>query len=271
MHDSKKTSFAKPELSTEDLTKALYQITKELDASNSLLRKTQQQKDLLLANISHDLRSPITAIRNSIEYLLTLEAPTKEEIDATLLLIKRRSIYLETLINDVFLLSSIGVNNSLFHMEVVNLTYLLEDFYFTTLEDNRYKDRILSLKVAPDLEASVSIDTKMFVRVLDNLFTNALKYSYPDAHITLGAFLETQEVHIYVQDTGIGIEPEHLENIFEVSYMVESARTPGESTGTGLGLSIVKAIIQQFHGTIWCESTPQVGSTFHITLPLAPS
>lgn len=268
MKDTKKSSFAKPELSTEDLTKALYHITKELDASNALLRKTQQQKDLLLANISHDLRSPVTAIRNSIDYLLSLEEPTKEEITDTLSLIRRRSVYLETLINDVFLLSSIEVNDALFHMEKVNLTYILEDFYFTTLEDNRYKDRTLSLKVAPDLEALVSVDTKMFVRVLDNLFTNALKYSYKDASITLGAFLEKQMVHIYVEDTGIGIEPEHLEHIFEASYMVESARTPKESTGTGLGLSIAKAIICQFHGSIWCESTPQMGSTFHITLPL---
>lgn len=269
MNQTKKNSFTRPELSAQDLSRALYKVTKELDESNSLLRKTQQQKDLLFANISHDLRSPITAIRNSIEYLLSLENPEKEEVTSTLQLIKRRSIYLENLINDVFLLSSIGVNDSLFHMENVNLTYVLEDFYFTVLEDSRYKDRKLSLAVSQNLEAPVTVDTKMLIRVLDNLFTNALKYSYPGAELTLGAFLEENFVHVYVKDTGIGMEAEHLEKIFDVSYMVESARTPSDTTGTGLGLSIVKAVITQFQGRIWCESTPKVGSTFHFTLPLA--
>ena len=268
MSQKKKTSFTRPELTTEELSLALYKVTRELDEANSLLRKNQQQKDLLFANISHDLRSPITAIRNSIEYLLSLENPEKEEVSSTLQLIKRRSIYLENLINDVFLLSSIGVNDSLFHMETINLTFLLEDFYFTTLEDSIYEERELSLEVSQDLNAPVTVDTKMLIRVLDNLFTNALKYSYPGAKIALGAFLEKNFVHVYVKDTGIGIEAKLLEKIFDVSYMAESARTPSNTTGTGLGLSIAKAVITQLQGHIWCESTPKAGSTFHFTLPL---
>lgn len=265
----KKNTFSKPELGTEDLALALYNVTQKLEEANSILRETQQQKDLLFANISHDLRSPITAIRNSIEYLLSMDSIDKEELTSTLNLMERRSIYLENLINDVFLLSSININHNLFHYETLNLTFLLEDFFFTVSEDSRYDSRKLCLDVPEDFNARVSIDSKMLLRALDNLFTNALKYSYDGASISLNAFLDNQTVHVTVKDTGIGIEEEHLNKIFDTSYMVESARTPSSTTGTGLGLSIVKAIIEHFGGIIWCESKVGIGSTFHFTLPLA--
>lgn len=265
---NKKTSFSKPELNTKDLSRALYNVTQKLERTNVLLEKTQQEKDLLFANISHDLRSPITAIRNSIEYLLSLDAVEKEELDASLHLMERRSIYLENLINDVFLLSSINVNENMFHYETLNLTFLLEDFYFTQLEDSKYEQRNLLLDVAEDFECMVSVDSKMLLRVLDNLFTNALKYSHEGASITLSAYKDTEFAHVLVKDTGIGIEDIHLSRIFDASYMVESARTPSSSTGTGLGLSIVRAIVEHFGGSIWCESIVSEGSTFHFTIPL---
>lgn len=265
----KKNNFSKPELNTEDLSLALYNVTQKLEQTNSMLQKTQQQKDLLFANISHDLRSPITAIRTSIEYLLSLENFEKKELISTLELMERRCIYLEHLVNDVFLLSSIQVNNNMFHYETLDLAFLLEDFFFTVSENNQYDSRNLFLDVPEDFSAMVQVDSKMFLRILDNLFTNALKYSHKGASIRLNAFIEQSQVHVTVEDTGIGIEPEHLDKIFETSYMVESARTPSSATGTGLGLSIVKAIIEQFQGKIWCESTVGMGSTFHFTLPLA--
>lgn len=264
---SQKNSFSKPELNTEDLSIALYNTTQKLEQTNSLLVKTQKERDLLFANISHDLRSPITAIRNSIEYLLSLDAIEKEELDGTLHLIERRSIYLERLINDVFLLSSININQNMFHYETLNLTFLLEDFYFSQLEDSKYEQRNLELDVKEDFKCIVSVDSKMLLRVLDNLFTNALKYSHAGAIITLSSYKDDTFAHVLVKDTGIGIEEEHLSKIFDVSYMVESARTPSSTTGTGLGLSIVKAIIEHFGGTIWCESTVSKGSTFHFTIP----
>lgn len=264
----KKNAFSKPELNTEDLSIALYNATQKLEQANALLEESQKQKDMLFSNISHDLRSPITAIRNSIEYLLSLEEIDKKELTSSLKLMERRSIYLEHLINDVFLLASIDINENMFHKEELNLTYILEDFYFMVAEDSRYENRKLHLDVPEDFECMVSVDSKMFLRVLDNLFTNALKYSLEGASITLNAYKDNSYAHILVSDTGIGIEAEHLSQIFEPSYMVESARTPSSTTGTGLGLAIVKAIIQHFGGTIWCESTPLKGSTFHFTIPL---
>lgn len=264
----KKTSFSKPELNTQDLSLALYNATQKLECANALLEKTQQEKDLLFANISHDLRSPVTAIRNSIEYLLSLDTVEKEELHAALHLMERRSIYLEHLINDVFLLSSINVNENMFHYETLNLTYLLEDFFFTQLEDNKYEQRRLHLDVAEDFKCMVTVDSKMLLRVLDNLFTNALKYSHEGASITLSAYKDKSSAHILVTDTGIGIEKQHLAKIFDTSYMVESARTPSAATGTGLGLSIAKAIVEHFGGVIWCESIVNQGSTFHFTLPV---
>ena len=265
---TKKTSFSPPELNTEELSKALYEVTQKLEQSNQLLKETQQQKDLLFANISHDLRSPITAIRNSVEYLLSLDNVSKEELTTSLELIQRRSIYLEHLINDVFLLSSISANTKKLHLETVPIFYFLEEFFFTVSEESRFQHRNLALKVPQDLECLVTIDTKMFWRVLDNLFSNALKYSFDGASITLGSEKKDSKVHIYVADTGIGIEEKHLKKIFDTSYMVEDARTPSSTTGTGLGLAIVKAAVESFRGQVWCESQQNKGSVFHITLPL---
>lgn len=265
---NKKNTFSPPQLSAEELSKALYEVTQKLEQSNRLLKETQQQKDLLFANISHDLRSPITAIRNSVEYLLSLDDISKEDLTASLELIQRRSMYLEHLINDVFLLSSISANAKKFHLETIPVSYFLEEFFFTVSEESRFQQRVLTLDVAEDLECCISIDTKMFWRVLDNLFSNALKYSYENASITLGAVKKGSNVHIWVTDTGIGMEEKHLKKIFDTSYMIEDARTPSSSTGTGLGLAIVKATVESFHGNVWCESQINKGSTFHITLPL---
>ena len=113
------------------------------------------------------------------------------------------------------------------------------------------------------------MDTDHFYRVLDNLFTNALKYSLEDATITLGAMLSSDKknVIIFVRDTGIGIPASSIQKIFERSYMVSSARTPS-SSGTGLGLSIAKTIIERHNGDIWCESKEGHGSTFYLSLPI---
>ena len=264
-----KETFISPELTVEELTKALYQANLDLDESNRVLRKTQKERCEIFSNLSHDLRSPITAIRSSIEYLQSLQTFSPDEVLSVLSLILRKSIQLEQLINDMFLFASLEASEITFHYESLNLGMFLEEFFYSCELDSNYSTCHLSNHVPVSFPYEVSIDPKLMERVLDNLFTNARKYSSTPASITLNAKpLDNHLVEVEVKDTGIGIAKEYLEKIFDRSYMVSAARTPDNRSGCGLGLSIARSIIEHHGGTIWCESTLGQGSSFFFTLPI---
>jgi signal transduction histidine kinase len=263
-----KAEFVKPELSVEELSIALYQANRKLEQSNKELLHSRQELTEVFVNISHDLRSPVTAIRNSVEYLLSQEELDTEEVLPILQLVNRRVDYLEQLISDVFLLSSIDSSKKIMKLETVNIGMFLEEFFFGCEADHKYAKRRLNLKVPEDFGYMVSIDCKLMMRVMDNLFTNALKYSSEDSSIILSASYSEEKVTISIKDTGFGIAEEHLSRIFDRTYMVSSSRTPGQMSGCGLGLAISKSIVENHGGTIWCESEPGIGSTFRFTLPI---
>lgn len=265
--NNKKSKFIEPELTVSELSRALYKANQQLSDTNQKLIEAKRERDEIFANISHDLRSPITAIRNTLELIKSSENMSKEELNKMLELIDKRSHYLEDLINDVFLLSSLDIKKEI-HPEKLNIGMFLEEFYFTTETDNKFAKRELILDVPQDFPHDVNIDPNLFLRVLDNLFSNALKYSNDNASITLGVTLKNAStVQIYIKDTGIGMAKEHLEHIFERTYRIDEARTPGSSGGCGLGLAIVKSIVDMHKGEIYCESTIGKGSTFYIELP----
>ena len=113
----------------------------------------------------------------------------------------------------------------------------------------------------------VSIDTEKMVRVLDNLCSNAVKYSCSGDKIGLILHeISERKVVFGVKDTGIGIEEDNIKKIFNHSYQVAKAHTPDAKTGSGLGLTIVKTIIEQHQGRVWCESKFGEGSVFYIEL-----
>lgn len=265
----KKAKFIEPELTVSELSRALYKANQKLHETNQQLLEAKRERDEIFANISHDLRSPMTAIRNTLELIKSTEDLSREELDKMLNLIEKRSVYLENLINDVFLMSSLDVKKEV-HFEKLNIGMFLEEFFFTTEADQKYADRKLYIEVPEDFPYNVNIDTGLFLRLLDNLFSNALKYSLNGASITLGAEKKenSSNIIIYIKDTGIGMESKHLSHIFERTYRIDEARTPGSTNGCGLGLSIVKSITELHGGTISCESTLGKGSKFSISLPV---
>lgn len=267
-----KKYFIPPGLSTEDLSAKLLKAYGELQETNEKLIQEERTRTEMFANISHDLRSPITAIRNGIEYLSSADSIAPEELDTTLHLLHRKVLNLESLINDIFLLTTVENTNIPFHFEQLDLGIYLEEFFFSCEADQKFSKRHLILDVPEHFPCIVSIDADRFNRVLDNLFTNALKYSNENASITLSAAISTDKKNaiVSVKDTGIGIPADSISKIFERSYTVSSARTPG-SSGTGLGLSIAKIIMERLHGKIWCESKEGSGSTFYLSLPVISS
>jgi len=272
-----KNNFSAPEFklpevesgSIEALSLKLIQTTTELSKKNEALAKSERERKEMLANISHDLRAPITAIRSSLDLLDSYEEITKEELSNTLGLIDRRVATLESLIQDMYFLFSVEDDNRKFECEKVEVIPFLESYFYDAIIDSRYDNHDMQLDLPMLSGIYVNIDIQKTIRVLDNLFTNAAKYSGEGSQILLsGKFPEAgHSIEISVSDNGVGIPAESVERIFERTYTVSSARTPGKETGSGLGLSIVKAVIEKQGGSVRCESELGKGTIFTITLP----
>lgn len=269
----KKTEFINPNVETEtieSLSLKLLQANKALQVKNHELELSEKMRKDMLANISHDLRAPITAIRSALELLNTGDL-SGEALESTIGLIDRRVHNLEGLIQDLYFLGSVEDDLRKFDFEAVNLGTFLENYFFDATVDSRYDNHDMQLDVPMDMGVIVNIDIQKTVRVLDNLFTNAAKYSGDGSTITLRAYAEGETATIIVEDNGVGIASEDLSHIFEPSYTVSSSRTPGVESGSGLGLSIARAVIEKENGTIICKSEHEKGSSFIIELPIKNS
>ena len=263
--------FQSPNLETKNVE----ELTLQLMDAHTKLQALQKEREMMLANISHDLRAPITAIRSAVDLALSTKAPSKEEIQKTLNLIDKRTAVLEDLINDMYYLFCVeDISRPLITQPVDACTFLEEYFYDATI-DSRYDTFDMQLDVPTDLNCTINIEPQKIVRVLDNLMTNSAKYAgKKPSYIRLSAGINKEEntdtrhnLIISVSDNGCGIAPEALPHIFTRTYTVSNARTPGSVSGSGLGLSIARAIVERHGGTICAESTLGKGTTFTVSLP----
>jgi signal transduction histidine kinase len=263
-----KTAFKEPELTVEDLSIALHRANLKLIEVNKKLIESEKRRCELLANISHDLRSPLTTLRGYVEYLLNFYNPDEQEVLTTLNKMHKKVLSLDYLINEILLFTKLEALDEKVKLEPIKIERFLQDFFNSCLVDTKYSQRRLSLSIPEDFPYYVLLDPEMFIRVLDNLFINALKFSDQNDEIILEAELSGRDILISVSDTGIGIDQKNISRIFERTFMVSSSRTPEERTGCGLGLSIASEIVKKHNGQIWCESTFGRGSTFYLSLPL---
>lgn len=269
----KKNHFSTPKLESEtieSLSAKLLAATVELTRVNRELLRVQKEREEMLSNISHDLRAPITAIRSALDYLRDGEALSPEDMKSTIALIDRRTKTLEDLIQDMYYLFCVEDTSKELNFETVDVGLFLEEYFYDALADSRYDTHDMRLELPESLNCHIKIDIQKFVRVLDNLFTNAAKYTPADSRITLNAALspDSSLLQISVSDNGPGIPEEALPNIFNRTYTVSSARTPGSAGGSGLGLSIVKAIVERHGGNVSCQSKEEEGCCFTITIPV---
>lgn len=273
---SEKITFQNPGLeqnSIETLSRKLLKATNDLTQKNAELAESEKKRKEMLANISHDLRAPITAIRSALDLLNSFETLPEDEVKNAIGMIDRRVSTLESLIQDMYFLFCVEDETRSFNLEEIDLVPFLESYFYDAIVDSRYDSHDMQLDIPMNLSCRVSIDVQKTIRVLDNLFTNAAKYSGEGSAITLSCRLgdtsatgESTAV-ITVSDTGIGIPAEALEHIFDRTYTVSNSRSPGSPTGSGLGLAIVKAVVEKEGGTVICNSTKGKGSSFIITLP----
>ena len=264
-----KNTFKPAELSTEELNKALYETSVKLQEANKELTDIHNQQKELFLNISHDLRAPVALAKSSIEAMLIHQPDSKQEIHKELDLVYKRISQMEKMVNDIFTLASLDAKRIPFHPEVLNLGLFLEDLFYMFEADELFSKRDLALDFPVEFPYEVSIDPDLFTKVLNNLFMNALKFTTENDTISLSAYPSSDNmICIKITDSGIGIKDEHITHIFDRSYMVEDARTPGLDKGHGLGLSIVKSIVELHGGTITCESVYGDYTSFIINIPI---
>lgn len=225
------------------------------------------RKDFV-ANVSHELRTPLAVIKGYVETLVDAhEAMPLADRDRFLKTIQRHAERLNSLLEDLLALSRLESSQPGLARERVDLGQLLA----SSLEDFRSrpaaKAHRFSLAIDPNTPP-VLADPLKLGQVLDNLVSNALKYTPQDSRIDLSTRMASADaVEIAVRDNGPGIPDEDLPHIFERFYRVDKGRSR-EKGGTGLGLSIVKHIVQLHGGKVWAESRLGAGTTFFFTLPL---
>ena len=275
-----KKRYTKPQaISREELEQALLEANEQLSAANQELHRQGIERAELFRNLAHDLRAPMTALVSTVDLLREKKNMSSEEYTEMLDLMNRRLKNLSAILDDVLLLGQMENPDLQLQLEEIDAAAFLEEFYFSCEADVKYRERSLALDMPVDLQCTVQFDPQKMIRVLDNLFTNALRYSRQGDSITLKvrsldlqgeeaaeSGFEGPALEICVTDTGLGIAQEDLPHIFERSYRADRSRTPGDG-GNGLGLAIVKNIVERHGGRIKCESVQDEGSSFIVKLP----
>lgn len=237
------------------------------ESIDAQVREDESRRELV-ANISHDLRTPVTAIKGYVEGLIDGMANTPEKMERYTKTILSKTIALDRMIDDLFLYSSLDVGKANYHFEAVSAAGFFRSLCNETrldLEEKGFEVQC-SFDIRPD--TIVSIDRGMIQRLQHNLTENAVKYCREtDRRVVLSAVEQDGTVVCSTEDNGTGIQADALSNIFERFYRADAART-STIGGTGLGLQISKRIVEDHGGRIWAESSYGEFTRISWTLPV---
>ncbi|HDR3883063.1 PAS domain-containing sensor histidine kinase [Bacillus thuringiensis] len=228
------------------------------------LKKLEQMRKDFLANVSHELKTPITSIKGFSETLLDGAMDNKKFCEHFLRIILKESERMQGLIEDLLDLSKIEQQGFKLNMGTVDMKGLLEDIHMVL--DNKAGEKEISLQVNVLKRASVIGDPSRLKQIFINLINNAIVYTPAGGVVSVELAEDKYNAYIKVSDTGIGISKEEIPRIFERFYRVDKARSRNTG-GTGLGLSIVKHLVEAHHGTITVDSEVGEGTTFTVVLP----
>lgn len=233
-------------------------------------RRTQENDQLrreLIANVSHELRTPLTNMQGYLETLRDAD-PGSEDFSRHLDICHREARRLTHLVQDLFELSKMATDHLEFYMERMSLVELADQVAMAF--EHRMEDKGIDYRVElADDPCEVVGDGNRLGQVITNLLGNALHFTPPGGTITLSVRRRGETAVLSVADTGIGIPERELPRIFDSFFRLEKSRSRNLG-GTGLGLAICKAIVEKHEGEIRVESVVDEGTTFTITLAIAP-
>lgn len=237
-----------------------------LEKARQKAEEGDRLKSAFLNNISHEIRTPLNAIVG-FSSLLTENADRSEDSHRLADIILRSSDHLLEILNDIVEISNIEAGNIKINRESFNINEKMNSIYNRFYAMAGEKDIILDMVPGlDDSEAQINSDAYKVCQSICYLLSNAIKFT-KNGRIEFGYKKEATEIEFYVADTGIGIEEEFQEVVFERFFQVENDSTR-RYEGTGLGLSISRAYIEALGGKIWLTSRPGHGSVFYFTIPL---
>ena len=233
----------------------------------SELRRLERVRQDFVANVSHEFKTPLTAIRGFAETLLSGALEDVDHRKRFVEIIQEHAERLTRLTDDLLKLSTIEAGKMDLELLTVSPAELVKMCVDTASFAARKKQQTIKIDCARDLPA-VRGDSGRLRDVLQNLLDNAVQYTPEGGHITVSAMRDDGEIVFTVADNGIGIPQAEQERIFERFYRVDEGRSR-EVGGTGLGLSIARHIAEAHGGRIWVESAIGQGSRFHFSVPIA--
>lgn len=226
--------------------------------------KIEMERREFVANVSHELRTPLTTMKSYLEALA--DGAWKDENIAPhfINVVQRETERMIRLVNDLLDLSKMDSKDYQLNKEVVEFN----SFFHRVIDrfEMSKSQNVKFIRYIPETPYFVEIDTDKLTQVLDNIISNALKYSPDGGNIRFGFTVQGNMLKVMVSDDGMGIPKENLGKIFDRFYRVDKARSRAMG-GTGLGLAIAKEMIKAHNGTIWAESEEGVGTTIFFTLP----
>ncbi len=245
-----------------ELCSAFDNMRLQLRESRNTEERQLVERRLMLANISHDIKTPLTSIKGYISGIKDGIASSPEKLAKYLDTIYKKTEVMENIINNMSDLSMLELSKLNFNFEYGNIAALIK-----TMCDEYEFDRP-DVKISADIPQNMTVrmDCQKMRRVFSNIIDNSIKYAKSGGcEITVNAEENDSGFVISVADNGIGIDSGNIGHVFDVFYRADPSRTPNIK-GTGLGLAIVREIIESHGGNIWIKSKESVGTTVYIFL-----
>lgn len=283
-------SFAKGEPVTQittrhdeigELTKSFDRMRSELTEGNRKLAEEQQQKEMMIASISHDLKTPLTSIRAYAEALQTGKLSSDEQAEYRSVIISK-SVYMRQMLDDLLMYTLLQSSN--YETDYVKVDG--EEFFDMLVSgyDMLCEEKRINLRVVSDVTGEYAVNAKQLMRVIDNVMSNAIAHTNPGGEIGLAAvdvgntpewsFLIVSEalkredgMYLIVQNEGRGLTNAEIAKVFDPLFQADPARTKAGDRGTGLGLSITKQIMEKHGGDVRMVSVPDIGTAIICWLP----
>lgn len=231
-------------------------------------QKLENMQKEFVANVSHELKTPLTTIKSYIETLLEGEIDDEETSTKFLRVVDEEADRMNRLVSDLLQLSRLDYNREKWNKRNNDIISIIKNVVSKIEFTAKIKKQEIYMDFKEDIKIRVHSDKDKIEQVILNILSNAIKYTDVGGEIHIEAFKDKKEAVIKISDNGIGIPEEEIKNVFERFYRVDKARSRAMG-GTGLGLSIAKQITEEHKGRILLESHDGKGTTITIHLPLA--